>query len=253
MNKIKNTLRISEVDTLATTIVRFYQMAILENEALAKDAKLTKQMSEVEELSKTLTSAIKRDRAENNLDAADITRDEIIRSLSYMIKSYASFPVTEKKEAGCRLLEIFKKYGIGIISEPYADESSLIESMLGDFSSERAKADLAILEEVGTLLSSLRKAQDAFHAADDVYTASVANRGANASEVKKKLLFALNTRLISYLTALELDADYAEFIANCSTRIDRSNSGTRGKGAGETADAEGASAESAAESESLEA
>ena len=133
MNKIKTTLRISEVDTLASTLVRLYRAAVSDGGPLAKDENLASLMAEVEKFSAGLSLAIKSDRVESSLDEADVARDGIIRDISNLLTGYASIPVPEKKAAAGRLLSIFQKYGRGIITKSYAEESSLIESMLGDF------------------------------------------------------------------------------------------------------------------------
>lgn len=230
MNKIKTTLRISEVDTLVSTLVRLYRAAVSDGGPLAKDENLASLMAEVEKFSAGLSLAIKSDRVESSLDEADVARDGIIRDISNLLTGYASIPVPEKKAAAGRLLSIFQKYGRGIITKSYAEESSLIESMLGDFFSESAKADVQLLEGVGELLSSLRSAQDVFHGASDAFTAAKVGKGESASNIKKNLLVLLNGRLLSYLTALAQVSDYADFAAKCATEIDRANSPSGGRG-----------------------
>lgn len=230
MNKIKTTLRVSEMDTLSGTFVRLYRASIQENESLAKDGNLAALMAEVEHFSSEISLAIKSDRAESSLDEADIIRDEIVRDISNLLTGYASIPFPEKKSAAVRLLSVFQKYGRGITVKSYAEESSLIESMLGDFSSDSAKSDLQLLEGVGELLSSLRSAQDAFHKANDAFTAAKVAQGDCASSVKKSLLVLLNGRLVPYLSALALVPDYAAFIAKCMAEIKRANSSSGGRG-----------------------
>lgn len=222
MNRIKTYLRITELDTLATTIVRLYQAAAAESETFAKDSHLTPLMAKVKELSESLTLAIKRDRAESSLDEADVVRDEVFGDLFNVITGYASFPFPEKRAAGKRLLLIFQKYGIGVIRKPYSEESSLIESMLGDFSAESAKADIALLPGIAELLSSLRSAQDSFHATSDAYTAAKLEMGDSATAIKKELLGILNGKLRSLLSAIE-QPDFADFIAKCAAEIDKAN------------------------------
>ena len=123
MNKIKTTLRVSEMDTLSGTFVRLYRASIQENESLAKDGNLAALMAEVEHFSSEISLAIKSDRAESSLDEADIVRDEIVRDISNLLTGYASIPFLEKKSAAVRLLSVFQKYGRGITVKSYAEES----------------------------------------------------------------------------------------------------------------------------------
>lgn len=224
MHKIKTTLRVTEVYSFTDAVVHQYQNAASESEALAKDENLAAMIAEMKELAGSLSAAIKRGRTESSLDAADLARDEIIRSFSCLVDGYASYPVPEKKNAAERTLSVFQKYGRGMTKKPYAEESGLIESMIGDFSAESAKADLELLDGVAPLIPALRAAQDKFRIASAAFTDSVAKKGESASEIKKKLLNLINDRLVSYLSALERVPAYAGFVATCAVDVNRANS-----------------------------
>ncbi len=232
MNKIKQQLRVSELDTLSSTIVRLYRDAVSSGEgALSGDGNLASMMADVERLALEISAAIRSDRAESTLDEADIARDGIIRDLADALTGYAAIPVEKKKAAAGRLLSTFRKYGRGITGKSYAEESSLVESMLGDFSSEASKADISLLEGVGELLASLRSAQDAFHRASDAFTTAKAGKGENATGIRKRLLSLLNGRLVTYLSCLSSLSGYADFVSRCGAEIDRANlaAAVRGK------------------------
>ena len=231
MNKIKQQLRVSELDTLSNAIVRLYRDAVSSGEgALSGDGNLASMMADAERLALEISVAIRSDRAESTLDESDIARDGIIRDLADALTGYAAIPVPEKKAAAGRLLSIFRKYGRGITGKSYAEESSLVESMLGDFSSEPSKADISLLEGVGELLTSLRSAQDAFHRASDAFTASKAGKGESATGVRKRIVSLLNGRLVPYLSCLSSFPGYADFVSRCGAEIDRANSAVAVRG-----------------------
>lgn len=238
MNKIKFSLRVTEVYTFADAIIHLYQESAPNDETLAKDTLLASMISEMKSISDELSVAIKSDRAESSLDEADIARDKLIRNLADLITGYAAIPIPEKQAAGSRLLSIFKKYGRGMVQKSYAEESALIESMLVDFSAESAKADIELLEGVGILISSLRAAQDEFRIASAAFTKAVAGKTRSASEIKKGFLDLINSQFVTYLCVLKKIPAYADFIAKCTVEIARANSpaNVRSKAAsGETA------------------
>lgn len=224
MNKIKRFLRVSELDTLAATIVRQYQAAASESEALAKDEHLSGLMSELGTLSHNLTLAIKRDRTKSTLAKANATRNKIIRDFSDLLTGYAAIPFDDMKAAGGRLLSIFKKYGRLITKKSYAEGSSLIKSMLGDFSKESAKVDAKLLLGVEELLSSLRSAQEDFLVANDAFIAAIKEKGECASAIKQQLVYFINSRLIPFLSSIDRNSAFTNFIGQCTIEIARANS-----------------------------
>ena len=223
MKKINSSLRVTELDTLSDVLVRLYKDSSSGESAISKDANLSGIMSEVEKLSAEITTAIKKDKVSASLDEADIARDEIIRNLGDALTGYAAIPVAAKKAAAQKLLSTFGKYGKQITSKNYAEESSLIESLLEDFAADSLKTDVAALAGVGALLDSLRSAQDSFNKANDEYTAANVGKGESATSVKKTLLTALNYKLVPYLTAVGALDSYKAFVSKCEAEITKAN------------------------------
>lgn len=223
MNKIKANIRISELDTLSNTLIRLYRAACAEGNSLSKDGNLESMMVEVEKIAAEISGVVHRGRVASSLDEADVDRDRIVRNLSKALEGYASIPISEKSSAADRLLAIFQRYGRGIAVKNYAEESSLVESLLGDFSSDAAKADAQKLEGIPELLDALRASQDAFHAANDAFTAAKTGRGENASLIKKRLLSVLNGRLIPYLKAVVFAEECANYIGKFEMEVNRAN------------------------------
>lgn len=230
MNKAKTSLRVAELDTLSDVLVRLYKDYSSDaNGTVAKDANLKAVMTDVESLSASLTTAIKSDKVTSSLDEADIARDEAVKNLSDALNGYAALPIPEKKAAAQNLLAIFQKYGKSITTKNYAEESSLIESLLEDFSAEDAKANVETLEGVGEIIKNLRSAQDSFNKANDEFTHASVTKGQSASSVKKPLLEVLNTRLVPYLSAVALSGGYKEFALKCGAEIDKANAAVTGR------------------------
>ena len=229
MNKVKTAIRVAELDTLSDVLVRLYKDSCAAENAVSKDANLSLIMADVERLSAEITTAIKSDRVSSTLDEADIARDEIIRNIGDALTGYAAIPVAAKKSAAQNLLAVFGKYGRQITQKNFAEESSLIESLLEDFEAESLKADVAALEGVGELVSELRTAQDSFNKANDDFTNASVNKGESATSVKKSLISVLNDKLVPYLSAVAPLADYKDFASKCETEIAKANATVSGR------------------------
>lgn len=225
MKKVNSSLRVSELDTLSDVIVRLYKDASSsESGAVAKDTNLAQMMLDVEKTSAFFTTAIKADKVKSTLNDANTKRNDVIRNLANALTGYSSIPLPEKKSAGEHLLQIFNKYGKQIASKNYAEESSLIESLLEDFSSESLADEIAALDGIAELISSLRTAQDEFNKANDAYTAAKTGKGDSATVIKKTLLSVLNDRVVYYLSAVGKVPDYKNFVSKVETEIIRANS-----------------------------
>lgn len=220
MRKIRVNVRVTELDAASDAMVRLFRA----EPALAADGNLVAIMAEVEDLSARITTAIKGGGIRSRAKETDRRRDEIIRSLGALLAGYAVIPVEDKQAAARRLVAVFRKYR-GITGESYVDESSLVESMLEDFSAPSLSDAVAVLEGVGTLIGDLRSAQDDFNRARDEYVRSKVEKGETASEVKSLLLSAINDRLLPYLSAV-VAADggrYGGFAAGVFAQVEKTN------------------------------
>lgn len=230
MNKLNKSARVSEVDGFSDTLVRLYKA----DSSAQTDAFLKTEMAELESLSDKITAAILQDRTVSNLDEADSARDEAIRNLGALLSGYAVFPLEEKKSAAIMLKSIYDKYQkSGILNANYTAESSMIESMLGDFSAGDALANIEKLDGVSDLVAKVRSAQDAFTAASDTFTKSKGAKSGSASSFKKPILASINDKIIPYLNTMAMvgNAALAEFTKNVEAEVNRLNTtvGTRGK------------------------
>ena len=230
MNKIISKIRVAELDTLSDVLVRLYKDSSSGESAISKDANLSGIMAEVEKLSADITTAIKSDRVSSTLDEADIARDEIIRNIGDALTGYSAIPVAAKKSAARNLLAVFDKYGKQTTQKNFAEESTLIESLLEDFAADSLKTDVAALDGVGDLLDSLRSAQDSFNKANDDFTNASVNRGESATSVKKSLISALKDKFVPYFSAVAPLADYKDFASKCEAEIIKANATVSNRG-----------------------
>ena len=218
MNKVISKVRVTEVDGLSDALVRFYKA----DEGVSSDAFLKGVMDEIEKLSVAITTAIKKDKVLSSLEEADGVRDEAVKNLSTLLDGYEVFPVAAKKEAAKKLKAVFDKYGKAITTANYVSESSLIESLLEDFSKEEA---VSVLDGIKEILEQIRSAQDAFVKASDEYNAASTVKTESASSLKKPLLSAINDKLIPYITAMQManGALYGDFATKAEGEIKRVN------------------------------
>ncbi len=226
MRKIKNSLRVTELDTVVANIIRQYEA----DARLGEDDFLKATMADIKVLSGKLTEAIKRDRAYVNLTEADTVRDNAIRDLGTLIDGYAAIPPVpylDKKEAAYTLKSYYGKYGRRIADEPFAVESSLIESLLMDFSVSEAQPAIAALPGVAELLAILRSAQDDFNAASDRQTEiAAADKPPSATMLRRDLVRDINEKLIPYLNTMMMVRPevFDPFARIVEVEIDRANS-----------------------------
>ena len=200
MNKVISKARVTEVDSLSDALVRLYKV----DSGIAEDAFLKTVMAEVETLSAQLTTSIRQDKVLSSLEEADGVRDEAVKALGTLLDGYAAIPIPAKKDAAEKLRTVFAKYGKSITTANYASESSLIESVLEDFSKADAQESVKVLDGVAEILGEIRAAQDAFVKASDEYTAASSAKGESASSVKKPLVSAINDRLVAFFSVMVL-------------------------------------------------
>ena len=222
MNKVVYGIKNTELDGLTDSLVRAFKA----DEKAQGNSFLSANMAALEEQSALITTAILQDKALSTLDEADSKRDGAITSLGAVLKGYAAFPIAAKKEAAAPLLAVYEKYSkAGITKAAYIAESSMVESMLGDFAADSLKDHIAALDGVAQAIAAVREAQDAFTAASDAYTKASASKGASASSYKKPILALINDKLVPYLNAMQIadDADIREFAKVAEAEITRVN------------------------------
>lgn len=202
MKKLIHTARTTEVDDTSDRLI-----ALFNNETALKDDTFLKPLfSEMLDLSVQITEAIRRDRTFSELEDADAERDDTLRAVSGVLTGYLAMPLPLYSQPATRLYEVFRKYGVSIAKENYAVESSLIESLLTDFSAADLQADIAALPGLTETIAALRAAQTNFTVKRVAYESAIATEGsaAVATELKKSLITLINTRLVPYLSTMKM-------------------------------------------------
>ncbi len=125
------------------------------------------------------------------------------------------------------LMKLFDNYGLVILGESYATESSLIGSLLLDLAKPKYASAIAALSGCADLIAQLQTAQNDFEQARIAYETEKAKEGMvnNATLVKKDVLTILNDKILVYLRAMEqVNAEmFGVFVNTCAQIIDENN------------------------------
>lgn len=202
MNKLNTSVKVTELGDTALRLVKAFKAVV----AVQNDAFLTKTFAEIEKQATVMTSAVKSDQALSKLEEADAQRDQAIRVLDKLLKGYENIPLENLKTHAKKLAEIFKKYGVKITGENYASQSTLINSLLGDFSATELKPSIEALAGVKEVLVEIQTKQDAFAALrSDYEKAQISQKEkSSATSLRKPLLELINKKVVPYLVAMSI-------------------------------------------------
>ena len=202
MNKLNTSVKVTELGDTALRLVKAFKAVV----AVQNDAFLTKTFAEIEKQATVMTSAVKSDQALSKLEEADAKRDQSIRVLDKLLKGYENIPLENLKTHAKKLAEIFKKYGVKIMGENYASQSTLINSLLGDFSATELKTSIEALAGVKEALAEIQTKQNAFAALrSDYEKAQVSQKEkSSATSLRKPLLELINKKAVPYLVAMSV-------------------------------------------------
>lgn len=202
MNKLNTSVKVTELGDTALRLVKAFKAVV----AVQNDAFLTKTFAEIEKQATVMTSAVKSDQALSKLEEADAQRDQAIRVLDKLLKGYENIPLENLKTHAKKLAEIFKKYGVKITGENYASQSTLINSLLGDFSAAELKPSIEALAGVKEALAEIQTKQNAFAVIrSDYEKAQVSQKEkSSATSLRKPLLELINKKVVPYLVAMSI-------------------------------------------------
>jgi len=225
IEKLMTNSRVTEVNDVCT------RMSGAFNAQGIADPYLTATFGSLDTANFELSKAIRRSKAESNLENKDEVRDGNTRSLYYLINGFTHHPADTIRESALLLLRAFDKYGISLITESYANESALISSMLLEFQKPEYTVHINNLSGCGELLQSLSAAQADFEQARIAYETEKAQDGmvANATEIKKEVVELVNNKIVVYLQAMKQanPATYGVLAATCAQVIAENNEQVR--------------------------
>ena len=229
--KLNSNVRVTELDALSDAMEREYKAACAGGEsAVAKDAVLTGLFAQLTDLSARNTTAIKQDAVVSTLEEADGRRDAVTRDLFTLTNGYTASPFAEVKAAAAGVCATLDKYGRGMTSKGYAEQTALTESFLEDLGKVTEK--ITALAGVGELVASLREAQDAFAAAHDGYVKAKTGKGESATSLKKPIVSLINDSIVPYLNIVAAMEGYAAFITAVAGYIKETNDTVARRAAG---------------------
>ncbi len=197
IGKLSSNGKVTEVDSSSNQILGAISEHPIENDSYLPGiaAELTSKKAE-------LNSAINSTKAESELDAKDMIRDELGRGVSYMLAGFKYHPSQVVKDSTQQLQTVFDKYGLSMLSQSFAVESSLMNSMITDFRAPSVQDSIAQLPGFGQLLESLKTAQADFEEAQLAWDQQKAGTDKSATKLKKEVLEVINEQLVLYLRGM---------------------------------------------------
>jgi len=193
------TSRVTEVDGSALRINNAFQ-----NSGLNTDSNLVKIFEPLQNASALLSAAINRLKVKSEQQTKDEVRDEKITGLYYLLVSFSHHPDAQIQQAALNLLGIFDKYGLAMKDEGYTTESSLVNSLQGDFSKPEQQANIALVPQCAEYIAALDAAQTDFENTRVAFETARAEEGTleNATALKKEVISLINGQLVSYLNVM---------------------------------------------------
>ncbi len=170
------------------------------------DAHLVKIFTSLGDASARLKAAVKRTKAESELEEKDELRDDKVRALFYLVKGYVHHPDPKVKNAALEVEKVMDKYGLSMTGENYSTESSLVTSLLGDFANPSLQPSISVLPGYAELIAALQTTQTGFEQTRITWEAEKAKEGTqgNATAIKSEVVEIVNEKLVVYLRAMEL-------------------------------------------------
>ena len=222
IEKVITTSRTTEVDDLASRAIGAFKKT-----GLSSDAYLAGIMTSLEAEVARLTAAIKRMKTESELEELDELRDDKIRALFYLELGLTHHPDAAIKAAAAQVLEVLNHYGLSVLNESYASESSLVNSMLGDLAKANLQEAIALCSGCAELIAAVQTAQDNFEATRIAYEEEKGQETTleNATGIKKQVVAQMNQKLVVYLRAMEqVDVEtYGPFARTIAEMIAENN------------------------------
>ena len=215
--KLINYSRTTEVSAVADRITDAYK-----GTGLSTDAYLSGLMTGLEADQVLLTEAIKRMKAESELEAQDELRDDGIRALYYLVHGLQHHPDETIKAAAQKVSAVLDHYGLSVTGESYASESALVGSMLGDLAKPEFQEPVAALSGCAESIAKLKAAEDNFDAALVAFEGEKAHESTleSATVIKKRLVNLINQKLVVYLQAMmQVNPDTYDLFARTVDQI----------------------------------
>ncbi|MCG8410929.1 MAG: DUF6261 family protein [Bacteroidales bacterium] len=197
--KLISQVRISEISTIATSMLLIYNEHEYKN-----DLNLKVLFTELETESHKLTIAINRKKAESELATLNSACNYQLRALNYTIAGAIYHPDDVIKTASKTLSKVFNKYGLEIIRESYSVKSALLVSLLKDLAKSRYKKHITAISGCTEIIDKLQLAQQNFETAYFERKEQKANEKniLCACKVKSIVYKIINKKITPYLSVM---------------------------------------------------
>ncbi|WP_430935799.1 DUF6261 family protein [Saccharicrinis sp. 156] len=226
IDRIMTQTRITEIDTVTSQILAAYQSS-----SPYGDSNLSGIITSIQPLSANLNQAINRIKSESELEEKDEDRDNSVRSFYYLILGFTHHPDENITNAAQKIMSVIDNYGLQIVNESYATESSLVNSLLTELAKPELQEPIALVSGAAESIAALRNAQNDFETSHLSFEQKKAQEGtyANATSIKNKILKLINGKLVIYLKAMAIvnEDTYGSFTRTVAQLIAANNENVR--------------------------
>lgn len=226
ISKLFTNARIGELADTATALINTYGTS-----GITEDATLQMIIDELKASNQALVFAVEKDQAISKLEEYDEARDTAVQDLYHYMQGCSRVGTELTKKAAENIFRLIQKYGVGIVKLSYAEESTQINSLLGDLSAPELESEINMVVFLGGLIDKLKSTQAQFESYYESYLGELAKNKEqrSASSIKPETLSIINNRLVKYLRSqAEFNATtYGELAQKVSIAIDRTNQNIR--------------------------
>ena len=222
MRRLSSNLTMSEVNAVARALVESAKSSGIVDENLDLACNKINDIAEVQ------TVAIKKDKTYSGLEAVDAKRDTLIRDINTILKAMAVIGIPETEAAASKLLVTFNKYGIDMANQKYDIESTLIDSLQKDFSSDEAVEAIKLVPGFKAKTEALWQTESEFKAKTAEYVKLEALKDKSAYALKKDLLLLVNDVFVPYVASMSyLKESFKPLYQEIDKRLERANSSVK--------------------------
>ncbi|MFV0378823.1 MAG: DUF6261 family protein [Mangrovibacterium sp.] len=197
------------------------------HQTLAGEAILSPVIAEIDTKNSELTIAVKRMKAESDLEEKDEIRDTAHHALYHFVYGLSFSKNVPVKNSASKLFVVLEHYGLSIIEENYDTETSELDSLLIDLAAPNLKSAIAALDTCDELIADLQLAQDDFKTSRLSFQKEQAGQKqkSNATVLKREVLALVNSKLLRVLNGLLISnpAVYTDFGATVAKIINTNN------------------------------
>ncbi|WP_163708945.1 DUF6261 family protein [Mangrovibacterium lignilyticum] len=227
--KLSNKCRNSEANATTGRISKAYHEG-----TLATNVALAAIFGEIDPKNQELTSAIKRQKAESDLEVKDEQRDADHHALYHLLYGATFNPDAVVKAAALQVFSVLEYYGLSVTDENYDTETSYLNSLLEDLGKADLQVSIAAIVGCSDLIDALQASQDTFDAAKLAFQQEQAQEGQlqSATAIKRALIPLLNNKLVTFLNGMLVadEATYGEYAATVNQIIEATNETVKKRG-----------------------